>query len=125
MAKRHGGEKRGNNADRAARRLWLARTYGDGTSCPCFNCKRTLLVSITDIKVPGCLTVDRIIPGEQGGTYRRENIRPACITCNNGRRTEEATAVTPAPVKVTTKSIAPHNPRVPARVIRPGRPGRV
>ena len=29
------------------------------------------------------LTVDRIIPGCQGGTYRRNNIRPACATCNS------------------------------------------
>lgn len=29
------------------------------------------------------LTVDRIIPGCQGGTYRRTNIRPACGSCNS------------------------------------------
>lgn len=29
------------------------------------------------------LTVDRIIPGCQGGTYRRNNIRPACGSCNS------------------------------------------
>jgi len=29
------------------------------------------------------LTVDRIVPGVLGGTYRRNNIRPACGTCNS------------------------------------------
>jgi HNH endonuclease len=29
------------------------------------------------------VSVDRIIPGCQGGTYRRENIRPACGRCNS------------------------------------------
>lgn len=29
------------------------------------------------------LTVDRIIPGCNGGTYRRNNIRPACARCNS------------------------------------------
>jgi hypothetical protein len=28
------------------------------------------------------ITVDRIIPGHDGGTYRRGNIRPACGPCN-------------------------------------------
>ena len=28
------------------------------------------------------LTVDRIIPGCDGGTYKRTNIRPACEKCN-------------------------------------------
>lgn len=29
------------------------------------------------------LTIDRIIPGCEGGTYRRNNIRPACGPCNS------------------------------------------
>lgn len=29
------------------------------------------------------LTIDRIIPGVKGGTYRRTNIRPACGLCNS------------------------------------------
>ena len=29
------------------------------------------------------LTVDRIIPGCKGGTYRRDNVRPACADCNS------------------------------------------
>jgi hypothetical protein len=29
------------------------------------------------------ITVDRIVPGRDGGTYRRNNIRPACGPCNS------------------------------------------
>lgn len=39
------------------------------------------------------LTIDRIIPGCYGGTYRRNNIRPACGPCNSD--TGGALAATP------------------------------
>ena len=35
------------------------------------------------IYVVSMLTIDRIIPGCHGGTYRRNNIRPACGPCNS------------------------------------------
>lgn len=44
-------------------------------TCRCFRCGCLL--------VDGTLTVDRIIPGRDGGTYRRNNIRPACGGCNS------------------------------------------
>lgn len=44
-------------------------------ACRCYRCG-TLLVRDT-------LTVDRIIPECKGGTYRRNNIRPACHRCNS------------------------------------------
>jgi len=31
------------------------------------------------------LTVDRVIPGIEGGTYARGNIRPACLKDNTER----------------------------------------
>lgn len=43
-------------------------------ACRCYRCG-FLLTGET-------LTVDRIIPGCMGGTYRRNNIRPACGPCN-------------------------------------------
>lgn len=52
-----------------------ATSYTLLATCRCFRCG-TLL---TD----GTLTVDRIIPGCEGGTYRRNNIRPACGPCNS------------------------------------------
>lgn len=94
------GNARGSAADRARRREWLVATYranadvliiqtsaegpavllpvdaGHGIpACRCYRCG-CLLTTFT-------VTVDRIVPGCRGGTYRRDNIRPACGTCNS------------------------------------------
>lgn len=44
-------------------------------ACRCYRCGKLLTVDT--------VTVDRIIPGCKGGTYRRDNIRPACADCNS------------------------------------------
>lgn len=44
-------------------------------TCRCYRCGCLLTVDT--------VTVDRIKPGCKGGTYRRENIRPACGGCNS------------------------------------------
>ena len=44
-------------------------------TCRCYRCGALLTVDT--------VTVDRIVPGCQGGTYRRTNIRPACALCNS------------------------------------------
>lgn len=75
---RPGGEKRGNCRDRARRRAWLLATFDKDLGPTRARCWLDL--------VPGCLvfvdattiTVDRIEPG---GSYRRENIQPACRPC--------------------------------------------
>jgi 5-methylcytosine-specific restriction endonuclease McrA len=72
------GNARGNTRDREARRLWLLKTWQSdcGSSyCRCYRCGDLLLLHQ--------ITVDRIIPGAKGGTYRRNNIRPACARCNS------------------------------------------
>lgn len=66
---------RGNSYDRAARRRFLLDTFGDGQTCPCYRCG----VALDE----DSLTVDRIVPGRDGGRYVRGNIRPACGTCNS------------------------------------------
>jgi 5-methylcytosine-specific restriction endonuclease McrA len=91
---------RGNVTDRQRRKLWLLGVYradrdvivrpatehtaqwlqsvllGEGElACRCYRCG-TLLTYET-------LTVDRIVPGCKGGTYRRSNIRPSCSDCAN------------------------------------------
>ena len=91
---------RGGSDERRRRRAWLVETYranvdvmvielfhgpmtievvrgteGGQPACRCYRCG-TLLTEST-------VTVDRIKPGCQGGTYRRDNIRPACGTCNS------------------------------------------
>jgi 5-methylcytosine-specific restriction endonuclease McrA len=88
------GNARGGSADRARRRAWLVETFradadllilfgaevatlrGMGVpACRCYRCGKLL----TEDR----LTVDRIVPGIHGGTYRRNNIRPACGRCNS------------------------------------------
>lgn len=93
---------RGSSYSRRRRREWLVETYranedvcpdqaacsswpfdsehthpaGDGEpACRCYRCGVLLTVDT--------VSVDRIIPGCMGGTYRRDNIRPACLTCNS------------------------------------------
>jgi hypothetical protein len=71
---------RGSVEDRRRRRQWLLDTFGDGTSAPCslqLRCDGTALTLDT-------VTVDRFpVPGIEGGTYERGNIRPACGPCNS------------------------------------------
>lgn len=91
------GNQRGSSYSRRVRREWLVTTYRanvdvpdfhdlqlpvDGVplgmgepACRCYRCGDLLTVET--------VTVDRIIPGCQGGTYRRNNIRPACGPCNS------------------------------------------
>lgn len=100
------GNSSGSAEDRRRRRAWLVETYradvdvydgvprwdrptwdrygilavplGEGLpACRCFRCGRLLTLET--------LTVDRIIPGCQGGTYRRSNIRPECSECASKR----------------------------------------
>ena len=88
---------RGSNTERARRRAWLVETFranadvivipfnppvvtetcvGLGVpACRCYRCGKLLTVDT--------VTVDRIVPGAHGGTYRRNNIRPACGSCNS------------------------------------------
>ena len=50
--------------------------FGSGEpACRCYRCGTLLSVET--------VTVDRIVPGCEGGTYKRNNIRPACGTCNS------------------------------------------
>ncbi len=86
--------QRGNTRDRESRRRWLVETFqanrdlvgswrgsyatavGTGVpACRCYRCGTLLTVAT--------VTVDRIVPGCRGGTYRRDNIRPACASCNS------------------------------------------
>jgi hypothetical protein len=69
---------RGGSAARRIRKQWLLDTFGDGENADCF------------LRLPGCcgwvdfatVWVDRKTKGCEGGTYERDNIRPACGPCN-------------------------------------------
>jgi 5-methylcytosine-specific restriction endonuclease McrA len=82
---RAGGDRRGSNADRAARKRWLlgmvcdrnlgwAPFGGNGETVLCVHCGALLTYDTVE--------ADRIVPG---GSYRRENVQPACRTCNLDR----------------------------------------
>jgi hypothetical protein len=104
------GGDRGNTEDRRRRRVWLVKTFradvdvrplprpwldvgrveweksvgvdptpvplGTGEpACRCYRCAALLTVET--------VTPDRIKPGCKGGTYRRDNLRPACSRCQS------------------------------------------
>jgi hypothetical protein len=78
---RPGGERRGNNRDRARRRKWLLENFDPDLGpeiarCHLFGLSERCLGTVTD----ATLTVDRIEPG---GPYTHDNIRPACGPCQN------------------------------------------
>lgn len=51
-------------------------SLGEGEpACRCYRCGKLLTVDT--------VTVDKIIPQVDGGTYRRNNIRPACSKDNS------------------------------------------
>ena len=69
---------RGSSHARRNRRQWLLDTFGDGKTV---RCAFAGCGAVLDAET---LTVDRHpIPGCQGGTYARKNIRPACQPCNS------------------------------------------
>lgn len=68
---RPGGEQRGNSEDRANRKRWMLRTFGDGETCPCTHCGTRLDYHH--------LESDRIVPG---GSYTHSNVQPSCRACN-------------------------------------------
>jgi 5-methylcytosine-specific restriction endonuclease McrA len=68
-------DDRGNTTDRYRRKVFLLTKFGDGETCACYRCGCEL-----DIRT---VTADRIIPKRNGGRYTRDNIRPACGSCNS------------------------------------------
>lgn len=90
--KRAGGERRGNSKDRAARRAFLLRYWGNGETCQCVWCG-TLLRDVPATEQahgfahPEHIQADKIIPHLNGPGYVRSNIVPACGECN-GRRND-------------------------------------
>lgn len=69
------GNQRGSSYQRRARKRWLLRAFGDGVKAPCWEC-----ATIVNFET---MVVDRIIPWNCGGTYRRTNIRVHCHPCSD------------------------------------------
>lgn len=67
---------RGSSYARRARKQWLLDEFGDGTEAPCAFCGKMVTFQT--------ITVDRYpVPGCEGGTYARDNVRPSCGFCNS------------------------------------------
>lgn len=94
------GNARGSAEDRRKRRAWLMVAWASDRPglVRCYRCGCLLYnPDVTTAELQVCmrgldvydtfrlaaLTIDRIVPGCQGGTYRRNNIRPACGGCNS------------------------------------------
>lgn len=71
---------RGNSESRRRRRQWLLDTYGDGTTAPCWLAVPGVCIGQITAET---LSVERVRPAHAGGTYRRDNIRPACAPCQS------------------------------------------
>jgi hypothetical protein len=71
--------ERGGSVQRRARKQWLLDTFGDGESAACALRFSDRCLGTVTLKT---LTVDRIVPKVEGGTYRRDNIQPCCAPCN-------------------------------------------
>lgn len=87
---RAGGERRGNSKDRARRRVNLMIHWGDGETCPCTLCGRTLRNHPREAFVGGVgpadhVEADKIVPHEDGPGYIMTNLYPSCRECNLAR----------------------------------------
>lgn len=75
--------ERGSAEDRRRRRAWIMVHFADPFGfVRCYLC-RMILINEGPSDAPDYMTVDRIIPGCEGGRYIRSNIRPACGRCNS------------------------------------------
>lgn len=77
---RAGGDRRGNNADRLCRKLWMLATWNPELGPDTAECQLRISESCVGTLTLATVTADRIDPG---GTYRRENVQPACRPCQN------------------------------------------
>lgn len=64
---------RGNSTQRRKRKQAVIDRDGDGTTVKCYRC--STLLDITTV------TMDRIVPGVEGGKYTVDNCRASCSAC--------------------------------------------
>jgi len=74
---RAGGDDRPDYQTRRGYCDKLVNEFGDGQTCPCVWCGRTL--------VADTVSLDRLVPGSEGGPYKMFNLIPTCYDCNNWR----------------------------------------
>lgn len=79
-------DRRGNNQDRKARKLWMLRTWD--LDLPAWLCR---CVHCAEVQGYDSVQADRIKPG---GSYRRGNVQPSCASCNR-QRSDDVTWIHP------------------------------
>jgi hypothetical protein len=79
QSSRQGGDDRPSYGQRQAIAGGLVKESSSdgGKTCPCTWCGRTL--------EPSTVSLDRLVPGSQGGPYKDWNLTPSCYGCNNER----------------------------------------
>lgn len=77
---RPGGDLRGSVRNRRQRRTWLLETFDPDLGPTKARCALGISGACLKTVDANTLTVDRIEPG---GSYRHENIQPACTPCQN------------------------------------------
>lgn len=64
---------------------YVLAVWGPFPAARCYRCG-TLTHALIEVEggepIAATVTPDRIVPGCRGGTYRHDNIRPACLPCN-------------------------------------------
>ena len=75
---RAGGDRRGNNRDRRARKLWLLAAYDPDLGPANVRCHLGISDRCRGELDYATVTTDRIVVG---GTYTRANCRPSCAPC--------------------------------------------
>lgn len=77
---RAGGDKRGSYRNRRQRKVWLLATFDRDLGPDRARCWLDLSPACLVELDMRTITADRIDPG---GSYRHENIQPACTPCQN------------------------------------------
>jgi hypothetical protein len=72
--------QRGSAAQRRVRKRMLLAAYGDGELVACLRQVSPKCGYVLDFET---VTVDRLGPGYLGGRYVRNNVVPACGSCNS------------------------------------------
>jgi 5-methylcytosine-specific restriction endonuclease McrA len=78
-------KRRTRKVNGATVRDYVTESFSHGADIACHLCEAPLSTRKDDAYGLHYLTLDRIIPGSDGGRYVPENLLPACPTCNKTR----------------------------------------
>lgn len=79
---RAGGERRGNNRDRRARKVWMLATFDPELGPDQARCRLGIHERCCGLLDMATVTADRI---DRDGPYVRSNVQPACHDCQRAQ----------------------------------------